>query len=186
MLSKTAMIPELNVGVVVLTNALPGGYTYFTLAQAILDAYLEIEPRDWNEVAFNAIESNQGNADSVLNAVWETVEKAKKKKIEYTHYTGMYEDDWFGKVEIYTDSEGKGTRMMIRALRSPKLHGEMFFYKATTFAVKWDYTDMECDAFATFSLDEEGKAVGLKMKGISPLIDFSFDFHDLDLKRVKE
>ena len=44
---------------------------------------------------------------------------------------------------------------------------------------------MDCDAFATFTLDEEGKAVGIKMRGISPNIDFSFDFHDLDLKRVE-
>jgi hypothetical protein len=60
----------------------------------------------------------------------------------------------------------------------------MFFYKATTFAVKWEYTDMPCDAFVTFNLDTEGKAVMIKMKGISPNIDFSFDFQDLELNRV--
>jgi hypothetical protein len=31
----------------------------------------------------------------------------------------------------------------------------------------------------------DGKASGMKMKAISPLTDFSFDFHDLDLSRVK-
>jgi hypothetical protein len=45
---------------------------------------------------------------------------------------------------------------------------------------------MPCDAFAMFGLDENGKAVSIKMKGISPNIDFSFDFQDLDLKRVDE
>jgi hypothetical protein len=35
-------------------------------------------------------------------------------------------------------------------------------------------------------LDEQGKANSIKMKAVSPLTDFSFDFHDLDLKRVKE
>ena len=61
----------------------------------------------------------------------------------------------------------------------------MFFYKANTFAIKWKYQDMPADALAMFTLDEEGKAVGIKMRGISPNIDFSFDFQDLDLKRVK-
>ncbi|MFT6035954.1 MAG: hypothetical protein ACI9XJ_001530 [Marivirga sp.] len=42
---------------------------------------------------------------------------------------------------------------------------------------------MNAEAFAIFSLNEEGKAIGIKMKGISPNIDFSFDFQDLDLKR---
>jgi hypothetical protein len=45
---------------------------------------------------------------------------------------------------------------------------------------------MNADAFAIFSLDQEGKAIGLKMKGISPNIDFSFDFQDLNFVRVKE
>lgn len=62
----------------------------------------------------------------------------------------------------------------------------MFFYKANTFAIKWQYRDMECDAFAMFTLDENGKTIGIKMKGISPNIDFSYDFQDLDLKRIEE
>jgi hypothetical protein len=45
---------------------------------------------------------------------------------------------------------------------------------------------MKADAFAIFSLDENGKAQNIKMKGISRFIDFSFDFKDLDLKRVLE
>ena len=44
---------------------------------------------------------------------------------------------------------------------------------------------MNADAFAISSLDEEGKAQNIKMKGISPNIDFSFDFQDLDLRRVE-
>jgi hypothetical protein len=45
---------------------------------------------------------------------------------------------------------------------------------------------MPCDAFAMFSLDEDGKTTNIKMKGISPNIDFSFDFQDFDLKRITE
>jgi len=44
---------------------------------------------------------------------------------------------------------------------------------------------MDADAFVSFSMDEDGKAVGIKMRAVSPLTDFSYDFHDLDLKRVK-
>ena len=62
----------------------------------------------------------------------------------------------------------------------------MFFYKANTFAIQWDYKDMPCDALAMFTLDENGQAISIKMKGISPNIDFSFDFQDLDLKRIEK
>ena len=74
---------------------------------------------------------------------------------------------------------------MFRSLRSPKLNGKMHYYKANAFAIKWEYQDMNADAFAIFGLDEEGKAQQIKMKGISPEIDFSFDFQDLDLRRVE-
>ena len=62
----------------------------------------------------------------------------------------------------------------------------MAFYNANTFAIKWEYQSMNCDALAMFSLDETGKAQSIKMKGISPNIDFSFDFQDLDLQRIKK
>lgn len=61
----------------------------------------------------------------------------------------------------------------------------MSFYKANTFAIKWEYQDMNCDAFAMFNLNEEGKGQSIKMKGISPEIDFSYDFQDLDLQKIK-
>ena len=61
----------------------------------------------------------------------------------------------------------------------------MQFYKANAFAIKWEYQDMNADAFAIFALDEKGRAQRIKMKGISPNIDFSFDFQDLDLKRLE-
>ena len=93
----------------------------------------------------------------------------------------MYEDKWFGKVEIFL----KGNQLWFKSHRSPKLNGPMSFYKANTFAIKWEYQDMNCDAFAMFNLDEEGKGQSIKMKGISPEIDFSYDFQDLDLQKIK-
>lgn len=141
---------------------------------------------DWTGFAKSRIESGKGTADSVLNAVWKVTELAKQEKRDLTKYTGMYEDDWFGKMEIWLEEDNGEEHLRIRSHRSPKLNGEMLFYKATTFAIRWEYTDMECSAFATFSLDPEGVPVGIKMAGISPDIDFSFDFHDLDLKRVDD
>ena len=79
----------------------------------------------------------------------------------------------------------KENKLWFKSIRSPKLNGPMEFYNANTFAIKWEFTDMDGDAFAMFSLDENGKAIGIKMKGISPNIDFSYDFHDLNFKRIE-
>jgi hypothetical protein len=44
---------------------------------------------------------------------------------------------------------------------------------------------MDADAYVNFSLDQDGKASGFTMKAVSPLTDFSYDFHDLDFYRTK-
>ena len=119
-------------------------------------------------------------ADSVTLNVWKQVAASKKMKFDPQHFVGVYEDNWFGKVEVFL----KKGQLWIRSYRSPKLNGPMQFYSANVFAVKWEYRDMNCDAFADFTIDETGKAQSIKMKGISPSIDFSFDFQDLDLRRV--
>jgi hypothetical protein len=68
--------------------------------------------------------------------------------------------------------------------RSPKLTGRLFPYKGTTMVVRWNDRSMDADAFVNFALDEEGKAKSIRMRAISPLTDFSYDFHDLRFQRV--
>lgn len=182
MLSKTVLVPELNLGIVVLTNSLPGGNGYNSIPTMILDSYLELEERDWiKEMADRAMATGKVS-DSVTTAVWKLVGENTSSLIDLNNYTGTYKDNWFGEVEIVM----KDGSLWFVSKRSPKLKGQMYLYKATTFAIKWEYRDMNADAFAIFSLNEEGKGIGIKMKGISPNIDFSFDFQDLDLKRVEK
>jgi len=79
----------------------------------------------------------------------------------------------------------EGGKLLFEAQKSRRLKGKMLPYKGNTFIVKWDDRSLDADAFAMFTLDSEGIASGLKMKAISPLTDFSFDFHDLDLNRKR-
>jgi CubicO group peptidase (beta-lactamase class C family) len=182
MLSKTIMIPDLNLGVVVLTNTESGGGGLFTaVTQTIVDSYLGLDDYNWIDKLNSNMESGNKKADSIVLQVWNTVASASNIPVKSEDYTGVYEDKWFGKVEVFM----KGNQLWMKSYRSPKLNGPMSFYKANSFAIKWEYQDMNADAFAIFSLDEEGNAQSIKMKGISPNIDFSFDFQDLDLRRVK-
>ena len=182
MLSKVTMIPDLKLGIVILTNTENGGGALFSAVNnSIVDSYLGIEKLDWVDRISKNMLANSNEADSVTKKVWQTVAAAKNIKVDKQNYIGVYEDKWFGKIEIFLKAE----QLWFRSYRSPKLNGPMHFYKANTFAIKWEYQDMPADAFASFHLDEEGKAQSIKMKAISPDTDFSFDFHDLDLQRVK-
>ena len=183
MLSKVTLIPDINLGIVVLTNTENGGGALFSaVSNTIVDSYLGLDKLDWTARFASRIESSEKQADSVTTKVWQTVEAAKTTKVNNQNYIGIYKDNWFGNIEIFM----KGNQLWFKSYRSPKLNGPMSFYKDNTFAIKWEYQDMPADALAMFTLDKKGKAQSIKMKGISPNIDFSFDFHDLDLQRINK
>lgn len=181
MLSYVSMIPDLKLGIVILTNTANGGGALFTAVNnSITDAYLGLTKIDYVKMYDAYMKANENSGDAQTKKVWQTVQAASNTKINQQDYVGVYEDKWFGKIEVYL----KENQLWFKSLRSPKLNGPMAFYQANTFAIKWEYQDMNCDAFAMFSLDEKGKAQSIKMKGISSNIDFSFDFQDLDLQKV--
>ena len=183
MLSIVTMYPDLNLGIVILTNTENGGGGLFSsVTNTISDSYLGLDDYAWIDkmVAWSNEDKNEG--DSVTKKTWEQVELVKKNKVKNENFIGIYTDKWFGDVEVFE----KNKQLWIKCSRSPKLNGPMALYNETTFAIKWEYQAMNCDAFALFSFDETGKAQAIKMEGISPNIDFSFDFQDLDLKRIKK
>src|SRR5699024_5482203 len=125
-------------------------------------------------------------ANQVESEVEKNLRQQRKKNrhgaITQDHFTGTYKDPWFGKVVITKEPDHK---LRFSAVKSPDLTDIMEFYKGNTFVVKWDRRSIDADAFVLFSLDENGQADGFKMKAVSPLTDFSYDFQDLDFKRQK-
>lgn len=181
MLSYFYLVPDIKLGVVVLTNTEIGGAIVMrTIGRTILDRYLNLDAIDWGDKLDAQTKGMFSHADSVTSAVWETVKSADMEQIDIEDYIGIYKDNWFGKTEVYLNQG----QLWFKSYRSPKLNGQMRYYKANTFAIKWEYQDINGDAFAIFSLDENGKAESIRLKGISPLIDFSFDYKNLDLRRV--
>ena len=181
MLSIVTMYPDMNLGIVILTNTESGGAGLFSaVSNTISDSYLGLDDFDWTDKIAERMNEGKSKGDAVTDSVWLKVAASKNMVVKNDDYIGIYEDPWFGKMEVFE----KNNQLWIKSYRSPKLNGPMAFYNANTFAIKWEYQAMNCDAFAMFSLDENGKAQSIKMKGISPNIDFSFDFHDLDLRRI--
>ena len=183
MLSETVLIPDMDLGIIILTNTSDdGGGLFSSVSQTILDMYLELDDFKWIDKYSDYLKSKESKGDAVTDKVWQTVENVKNKSIDTNKFLGLYTDNSFGTCGVFM----KEDKLWLKFHRSPKLNGALQFYEDETFAIKWEYQDMNADAFVTFTLGEKGKAQSIKLKGISPNIDFSFDFHDLDLKRVEE
>jgi len=183
MVTQITMIPELNLGIIVLTNQQEGS-AFSSITNQIKDAYFGITGT-YRVKEYSALRKTQLEmANRLLDSTWKEIEKVQqsgKANIDISLFAGTYRDAWFGDVFVSL----KNGKLWFDAKRSPKLTGELFYYKGNTFVVKWRDRSMDADAFVNFSLDEDGKSSGIKMKAISPLTDFSYDFHDLDFKRVK-
>jgi len=181
MVTQVTLIPELNLGIVVLTNQ-QSGAAFSAITNTIKNTYLDIPYKDYVTMYSKRNQEMTGNADKTTEEVWATVAKNKTiQKINLEKIVGSYTDNWLGEITI---SEKKG-KFYFASKRSPQLSGEVFFYKDATFAVKWFNRNMEADAFVYATYDTTGKTANIKMKPISELTDFSYDFQDLDFNRNK-
>ncbi|HSD14546.1 MAG TPA: serine hydrolase [Flavobacterium sp.] len=181
MVTQVTLIPELNLGIVVLTNQ-QSGAAFSAITNTIKNTYMDIPYKDYVEMYSKRSQEATANADKSTEEVWTTVTNNKtSQKTNLDKIVGTYNDNWLGEITI---SEKKG-KYYFASKRSPNLSGEVFFYKDTTFAVKWFNRKMEADAFITATYDTTGKAINIKMKPISELTDFSYDFQDLDINRIK-
>jgi CubicO group peptidase (beta-lactamase class C family) len=178
--TQVTLIPEINLGIIVLTNQQVGA-AFSAITNTIKDSYFGIQGRDWVKQLNDNVIAQRTNAQRITDDIWKTIEANQKAtKFDIRPYTGTYNDPWFGSITI-SEKNGKA---YFNAVRAPRLTGELLPYKGNTFIVKWKNRSFDADAYVMFSLDSEGKAAGIKMKSISPLTDFSFDFHDLEFSKV--
>ncbi len=183
MVTQITMYPELNLGIIVLTNQQVGA-AFTAIANQIKDSYLGVSGIDWVKLLSDRIKQSEENAANVTGKVWQEIQKQSSAatKPDLQLLTGTYRDPWFG--DIFIDL--KDGKLTIRAKRSPGLTGELIFYQGQTFVAKWNDRSMDADAFVLFQTGYDGKPSGIKMKPISPNTDFSFDFQDLDFTRVTD
>lgn len=181
--TQVTMLPDLKLGIIVLTNQ-QSGAAFNSITSSIKDGYLNIKGMDRIKTYNDNRLRNEKRAEEIVAKTWADIsvaQKANTAKPELKNFYGTFKDAWFGNV-IISDVNGK---IHFQAKNSPKLRGDMTYYKGNTFIVKWYDRSLDADAFVNFNLDNNGKADGFKMTAISPLTDFSFDFQDLDFKIVK-
>jgi CubicO group peptidase (beta-lactamase class C family) len=174
--TQVTILPELKLGIIVLTNQ-QSGAAFTAITNTIKDSYFGIKGKDRIKQYNDARLAGEKEAKEITTKLWTDIaaqQKSAKGKAEVQNIAGEYKDPWFGKISITKNSTG----YYFKSTNSPKLQGNMYFYKGNTFIVKWNERSLDADAFVTFALNHDAKPTGFKMEGISPLTDFSFDFQD--------
>ncbi|MCS7082249.1 MAG: serine hydrolase [Bacteroidetes bacterium] len=179
-LSRVALVPELKLGVAVLTNQ-ESGAAFNALTWWVLDYYLGVRPAyDWIEAYRRLQERTQRELAQTEARILAQRDSTRGPSLPLERYAGRYRDAWYGDVEI-TYAEG---RLRIRFLPTESLQGELRHWQYDTFWVRWDDRELRADAFLTFWLSPDGSIAEARLRPVSPATDFSFDFQDLRLVPV--
>jgi len=179
MVSRVTLVPEQNLGIVVLTNQEVGA-AFNAITMDVLDAYLAAPTTDWVGAYAAAVAKAQDKADEGWARPQAARDAKSRPSLPLAGYAGGYRDPWYGDVFV----EQKAGTLRLRFGRTAQLVGTMEPWQHDTFLVHWDDRSLNADAFITFSLDPDGKVREARMQAVSSLTDFSFDFQDLLLTPI--
>ena len=178
--SRLLMNPSLRLGIAVLTNQ-ESDDAHDAIAYHIADSYLGATGVDHLKVFAEAARKRLAEANDVERKSVVTRDSTHMPSLPLARYAATYADRWYGQVAVTYESG----LLKIRFARTPALVGRLDHWEGDTFVARWRDRTLRADAFVTFHLAADRSVERVSMKAISPLTDFSYDFHDLDLRRER-
>lgn len=156
MYSRVALVPEENLGIVVLTNSmtsLPTALTY-----RVLDAYLGGEAHDWSAIFLADAERDRQR----WAARWDTWDRARvpntKPSLPLDRYAGTYGGSLYGDAVVERD----GGRLVVRLLPNPDLTGDLIHWHHDTFQLTWRHEfPWFGRGWVQFVMDRTGEVVAM-------------------------
>ena len=170
--ATVVLIPSKNVGFSILINSEDGELVRALMYQ-LLDHYLDKPTQDWAGDWRAFKRGRQQRALAAISAV-EAKPAAVGPSLPLARYAGDYADPWYGPIAIRAD----GNKLRIDFKQSPGMTGTLEHYQYDSFRTRWDDRSYE-NAYVTFALDAAGKIDRVTMRAVSPVADFSWDYHDL-------
>lgn len=154
----------------------------FDLAHQYLSDWAPDRDFDWIALFEEQSNQEQEDADRVVEEAFSARNELSNPSLPLSSYAGVYRDAWYGDIHISVKDDG---RLWFHSARSTGLKGPLEHFQYDTFVARWTNRKLMADAYVSFTLTPEGSVSGISMKAVSPNTDFSFDFHDLDLRFVE-
>lgn len=178
--SRMTLVPDLKLGVMVVTNQEVGA-AFNAITYRVLDAYLGAGAKDWTSAYVEVLRKRHGDADDGWAKLLAARDADSKPSLPLARYAGTYRDAWYGDV-VLREEDGK---LVMQFSKTAQLLGDVEHWQHDSFIVRWRDRGLNADAFLSFALNPDGSIREARMEAVSPLTDFSFDFHDLRLVPAK-
>lgn len=167
MYSRVAMIPDENLGIVILTNSMSG--ITFPLIMKLINDFIDEDNRDWSQEYLNRPSSS--NEDPIEMRKAGRIKNTKPSK-PLEEYTGIFDAPMHSDISIQ-EEDGK---LRLTFAKAPKLSATLRHWQYDTWEILWDETHAWFD-FGTlkFLFDHNSKITGLEMD----VPNYDIFFHEI-------
>jgi len=171
MISKIALVPEIKMGLVILTNSINSLPT--ALMYKIIDTYLDVTPKDWSRIS---LERYRKSAEKAVQKHPIGIEK----KVNLEDYTGIYGGPMYGDAKV-TLEKGK---LVLDFLPAPIFISDLSHLHYDIFQLKLRNTFSFIPSgmgTVQFLRNKKGKVVEMKVD----IPNHDFHFTELEFKKEK-
>lgn len=179
--SQVRLVPDLKLGVVVLTNQ-EVGVAFSAISSYVLDACIGGGTTDWLAAYQALLAKRRSDADEVVKKAEAARVKDSRPSMPLERYAGTYRDAWRDDVTVGVE----GGKLVLRFSRTKQLVGDLEHWHYDTWVARWRDRSLGADAYVTFALRHDGTIEKMTMLPVSPATDFSYDFQDLTFVPVVE
>ena len=178
MTSRVALLPEENLGVVILTNSETPlqGFLYYK----VFDVFTGAPARDWSADYMARVNAARAREEAETKKVESARVPDTKPSLPLGSYAGTYGGVMYGDAKV-TEENG---RLVVRLVPSPAYVGDLEHWHFDTFRIKWRDSVVYPypRGWVTFVLDPQGKVSEMKIDVPNP----DFDFKELEFKRATD
>lgn len=176
--SQVAMVPDLKLGITVLTNQ-ESTAAYWSIIYHVLDYYEKNQKFDWikafsDEQKLASVRLKESQNKNLVNS-----DPSGKYDLPIEKLTGKYYDAVYGDVLLSLTPLG----LLMEFKQLPHLNSELKYFQYNTFISTLKNKSLKADSYVTFALNADGSVDQVKLKIIDP--DSDLTFHDVLLKPVK-
>lgn len=174
MLSAVTLIPDEDLGVVILTNGLRGIFN--PLVNYTIDAFLGLPPRDWSQEVLKRLQAAE---DTRIDERRRARVTGTRPTLPTHSYAGTYYTPAYGNITV-TSNEGK---LYLAFEHTPDLSATLEHWHQEVWEVRWDKPEvLAWFSFGTvqFDLDNNARVTGIRFD--VPNDDLWFE--ELNAKKV--
>ncbi|MGM0549883.1 MAG: serine hydrolase [Bacteroidota bacterium] len=167
MISRVVMVPEKNLGFVLLTNNINGATSW--LSYELLDRFLKTGSNNWSTRGLELQKNYEKRQAEQKQAIEESRIPGTVPSLPLEAYTGTYHCKLYGELEVSIKEE----QLYLQFQQTQLFESPLEHWHFDTFTLKFAQVPSLPEGWVQFSLNKEGEISGVSVDVPNPDFDFT-------------